>query len=244
MTWKQPFLLELTIQVSRGFFGRAGELVASGRFCMQHSQDPNCCEALVQFVGREQETGWSSWHESVGSDPARLVAEQLEALGMPARVPDLEPVFDTSSTWTNLVVWVKRDGQSRSFEIGLQSSGFEGPDADGFRRLLRSLCALSGYRGLDYSVLGSASGEAGAAPPVPAPVANASSGWTPPRHCCYCGHLVDGDYPEDGRQVCANANCGEPLLRPTTTCIAVSCGHVAPVSARFCWVCGADVRDS
>lgn len=243
----KPFTLEMTIQASYGLLGRVGEPKMFGRFCMQHAPGSSLAGAVVSFVGKDEAgDNWREYQQLVSSEAALDVAAQIDALGMSTRAPDVSQLFDTSGCWTKLLLRVKKDEQTVSFEIGLQCSGFEGPDADALRRLLHTLCVLCGYQGFDHSVLGSP-----VAPRVagmPDSVAGSSSIWSAPQFCCYCGHDVGGrdvagrGYPEHGGIPCANAACQEPLLPHHSTCLQVGCGHVTPVSASFCWVCGVGVR--
>lgn len=232
---RKPFSLELTIQASHGLLGRIGGPKMFGRFCMLHAPGSRLAGAAVSFVGRDEANGgWREYEQPVSSEAALAVAAQIDVLGMPARSPDVSQVFDTSDCWTNLLLQVKKDEQAVSFEVGMQCSGFEGPDADALRRLLHTLCALCGYQGFEPSVLGS---------PVAPLAAGSSSTWNSPQFCCYCGHDVgERGYPEDGGLPCANAACQERLLPHHSTCLQVGCGHITPVSARFCWVCGVGIR--
>ncbi|MFT4514891.1 MAG: hypothetical protein ACI91B_003604, partial [Planctomycetota bacterium] len=216
-----------------------------GRFCMLHAPGSSLSDAGVSFVGKDLQAGsWRAYEQPVTSEVAVQVAAQIDALGMPVRTPEVSPAFDTSDSWTNLLLWVKKDEQSISFEIGMQCSGFEGPDAEALRRLLHTLCSLCGYQGFDRSVLGSVVTPL-AVGPVPPPETGSSSVWSTPKFCSACGHDVsEGGYPDGRRVPCPNGACQHLLPPPHSTCVSVACGHLAPMGSSFCWVCGVGLTTS
>tara|TARA_R110002072_G_scaffold25443_7_gene85275 strand:+ start:10985 stop:11815 length:831 start_codon:yes stop_codon:yes gene_type:complete len=252
MTATKPFSLELTIQESSGWLGRVGHQTMVGRFCMLHAPGSTLDDAVVAFVAKDAQTShWSSHERSLTSEQALEVASLVDAIGMPARTPDVSGVFDTSDGWVNLLFRVKKDQLTNSFEIGMQSSGFEGADADALRNLLRTLCSLSGYQGMHRFVVGSeiatdVAVEVAAVPPPPLPLPprpEAATDASAPKFCSHCGHGVgDRSYPEDGGVPCWNPDCQQPLLPQHVTCQQKRCGHSAPLAATFCWHCGADLR--
>jgi hypothetical protein len=56
----------------------------------------------------------------------------------------VEGVVDTSDGWTNLFFRVKVEKEATALDIGMQSSGFDGLDAERLRTLFRALFALAG----------------------------------------------------------------------------------------------------
>ena len=102
-------------------------------------------------------TATRSWREYVRQttiDQARSVVAQLEALGIPGRTPEAEGVVDTSDGWTNLFFRVKVEKEATALDIGMQSSGFDGADAEGLRTLFRHLFALAGFEAYSPVVYG------------------------------------------------------------------------------------------
>lgn len=61
----------------------------------------------------------------------------LEDLGFPARRLRVEGAFDTSDFWQHVVLRVTLNDDTETVELSLCSSGFEGEDADGLRRVFR-----------------------------------------------------------------------------------------------------------
>lgn len=243
MTPDQPFHLELTIEVTQGLLGQLGSLTSHGRFCMQHAPGTSLGGAVVAFVCREERTdAFREYRQEVDSERALELASQVEALGMPDRVPDVSAVFDTSGSWTNLVLRVKRDARCSELSLSLQCSGFEGADQHQLRRLLQSLCDACGHHAFDRSAMGLLAEYTAPAAVAAGDAAKASDeNFLTPRACCFCGHAVAGDYPVDGGITCDDASCGAPLPPTHATCVQVACGHFAPFGAKFCWMCGAPV---
>ena len=145
----KPFSLELTMHGVSGAFGQPGSPTMFARFSMLHAPDSSLSGAVCSFVSKDAAGNWQEVERPVASDAALDVAAKVHALGLPARAPDVSPVGDTSLGWTNLELRVKKGGQAISFEITTQVSGFEGPDADAVRILLRTLGSLCSYEGFD-----------------------------------------------------------------------------------------------
>jgi hypothetical protein len=97
------------------------------------------------------------WHEFIRAttiDQVQHVLAALEALGLPGRAPNVKGVVDTSEGWERLVFWVQVKGESRTVNLDVHSSGFDGPDAEPLRTLFRRLFALAGFTGFSPVIYG------------------------------------------------------------------------------------------
>jgi hypothetical protein len=64
--------------------------------------------------------------------------------GFAERVPLVDAVVDTGDYARLVVLHVAHEGGSRTLELSLMSSGFEGPDADALHRFLAALFDCAG----------------------------------------------------------------------------------------------------
>jgi hypothetical protein len=116
------------------------------RYCAIHLPGTHLDDGKVSVVARDHATqAWREYTRQTTLDEARGVLAQLEALGIPGRRPEVEGVVDTSDGWTNLFFRVKVEKEAMTLDIGMQSSGFDGPDAERLRTLFRALFALAGF---------------------------------------------------------------------------------------------------
>jgi hypothetical protein len=139
-------VIEVTLFESCGPFGTVGEPTMFCRYSAAHLPGTHLDDGKVNVVVRDDTT--QSWREYVRKttfDDARGVIAQLKALGIPGRTPKAEGVVDTSDGWTTLSFRVKAEKDAMAFDIGMQSSGFDGADAEQLRVLFRDLFALAGF---------------------------------------------------------------------------------------------------
>ena len=68
----------------------------------------------------------------------------LEATGIETRVPKVDGRIDTSDTAARLLLHVALDKGSRTLDVDLLSSGYEGPDAPALRKFLGLLLDAAG----------------------------------------------------------------------------------------------------
>jgi hypothetical protein len=142
----QYLVMEVTLLESGGPFGTVGEPRMFCRYRAVHLPGTHFDDGKVSVVVRDHAT--QSWREYVRQttfEDARGVMAQLQALGILGRTPDAKGVVDTSDGWTNLFFRVQTEKESMALDIAMQSSGFDGADAEGLRTLFRDLFALAGF---------------------------------------------------------------------------------------------------
>jgi hypothetical protein len=146
MADSQYIVIEVTLLESGGPFGTVGEPKMFCRYRAVHLPGTHFGDGKVSVVVRDHAT--QSWREYVRQttfEEARSVRAQLEALGIPGRTPEAQGVVDTSDGWTNLFFRVEAEKESMALDIAMQSSGFDGADAERLRTLFRDLFALAGF---------------------------------------------------------------------------------------------------
>jgi hypothetical protein len=89
--------------------------------------------------------GWREFGRRTTRDESRAILDRLDRLGLPDRRPTVTGAFDTSDTWAHLHLAVRLWDKTAVVEVPCQSTGFEGPDADALRELVREVFALAGY---------------------------------------------------------------------------------------------------
>jgi hypothetical protein len=102
----------------------------------------------------EAARAWREHTRSMAVEQSREVIERLKKLGFPVRRPDVEGVVDTSGGWSHLSFQGRIDESNFVFNIGMESSGFRGRDAEQLRELFRCLFRLAGYAGYDPTIYG------------------------------------------------------------------------------------------
>jgi hypothetical protein len=139
-------VLEVMLLETGGPFGTAGEPRLFCRYSALHLPGTPLDDGRVSVVARDGPTqSWQEYARRTTLDNARGIVAQLQALGVPGRTPEAEGVVDTSDGWTNLLFRVKAETDATALEIGMQSSGFDGADAERLRTLFRALFALAGF---------------------------------------------------------------------------------------------------
>jgi hypothetical protein len=110
-------------------------------------------DARISVVTRSLPT--EHWHEftrALTLAESQALVESLKKLGIPGRTLDAHGVDDTSDRWSHLFFRVKDDQETFALEIGMQSSGFAGADAEGLRAFFRQLFDCAGYREYDSEI--------------------------------------------------------------------------------------------
>lgn len=100
---------------------------------------------VVVLTRKSQSADWVQSQGPVTLPDADTLAIELALLGIPERAPQIESVFDSSDTWFTSSVRMVVGQQSQAFTIQTQSSGFQGPEADGLRAVFQRILDLSGY---------------------------------------------------------------------------------------------------
>jgi hypothetical protein len=94
-----------------------------------------------------------SWHEytaPISETQVRPLLRGLYRIGFPQRLPRVNGVVDTSIGCTTISLLARiNDEPPWTFSVSMQSSGFEGEDAEGLRDLCRRLFALTTYDAYD-----------------------------------------------------------------------------------------------
>jgi hypothetical protein len=152
-----PYIaVELTLVESGGPHHRAGRPSMLCRFKAAFLPGTNINDGQVCVVVPDQAArSWKEYAQPVTFEQAREVVRRLDALGIPGRTPEVQGVVDTSNGWTHLLFCARGEQHTTTLDIDMESSGFEGEDAERLRALFRQLFALAGYGGFCPAVYGS-----------------------------------------------------------------------------------------
>jgi len=152
-------ILELSLVQSSGLWFKPGMPILYCWFHAVHVQDTPDEVGRVLVVRRDQATGtWREFTRPVTISQSREILSRLEDLGLPGRAPNVEGVPDTSDGWARVVFWVRTHDGARCMVIDMESSGFEGGDAEPLRRLYRRLFELAGFSDFWPSIYGQVPG--------------------------------------------------------------------------------------
>lgn len=156
MEESRPICMEVTLIESCGSHGHAGCPLLYCRYCARHFSDTSG-DGQITLVARDRATNaWREHGRPTTFDDASDVLIALEALGIPRRKPALKGRLDTSDSWTSILFHVRSEQGQVAFDIHMESSGFEGADAEPFRCLCRRLFAMAGFESYHSVVYGSA----------------------------------------------------------------------------------------
>ena len=67
-----------------------------------------------------------------------------EALGFPPKTPDVKERVDTSDSWWEVLLRIRRDAQMGELDLSLMASGYEGPDAARLEELFDAVLVAAG----------------------------------------------------------------------------------------------------
>lgn len=149
-------VLEVMLLESGGPIGTVGEPRMLCRYHAAHLPGTLIDDGKVSVVVRDDTTRlWQEYVKPTTVEQARDIAGRLTALGFPGRTLEAKGVVDTSDGWTHLLLRVQWERHSLTLDINMQSSGFEGTDAEQLRDLCRQLFALAGFEGYCPVVYGS-----------------------------------------------------------------------------------------
>lgn len=142
---------------SSGPFGQVGSPNLFYWLSVAYLPGSHINDGKVLIISRDRVRGlWREHTQQVSFEQARRVTELLRKLGIPERSPDVEGVVDTSDSWSHISFQVRMEERHSSLEISMQSSGFEGRDAELLRELFRYLFSIAGYDNYDLSIWGAA----------------------------------------------------------------------------------------
>ena len=91
------------------------------------------------------ERRWEERVRPVNETQLHRLLDMLPGIGFPQQFPRVRGVVDTSIAHRAICMVARLNDQSWSFEVSMQSSGFDGADADSVRALCRELFALAEY---------------------------------------------------------------------------------------------------
>jgi hypothetical protein len=142
----------LSLIESSGLFGRVG---TPNLFCWAsaaHLPSGPLDNGRIVVLSRDSSTGdWREYAGALSIEQSLKIIEQLNALGLPDRTPDVEGIVDTSDSWSHISFETRIGGQHTNLEIMMHSSGFEGNDAARLNKLFLYLFNLAGYEGYGWS---------------------------------------------------------------------------------------------
>ncbi len=122
------FFFELFLQVTRGQFGKLGNLdmiywlkATTYSFLGKGTKGTIICRDNSNSVLAPLEL-------NVSLAEAEMIAELFRTIGFPGRSLDVQKVADTSDCWTAFSLQVYLDDKQDTLSLGLQCSGFEGED--------------------------------------------------------------------------------------------------------------------
>ncbi len=139
-------IIEVMLRESGGPIGKVGKPRMICRYKACHVPGTDLDDGIVNVVVHDHATqSWREYTRQTTFEEARGIVAQLKALGIPGRTPEVEGVVDTSDSWAHLFFRVMGEQDSMALDIHMQSSGFDGADAEGLRTLFRQLFALAGY---------------------------------------------------------------------------------------------------
>lgn len=140
------YFLELLVTESGGAFGRAGSPHFFCRLRAKQFPGAGFHDGNIVVVNRDDRTGiWREYAQAVSPEQSREILERLKLLGMPEHLPEVQGAFDTSDGWSHIFFQVTVNDQHSFLNIGMQVSGFAGPDAEPLRNLFRYLFSLAKF---------------------------------------------------------------------------------------------------
>lgn len=98
--------------------------------------------------------GWNEYSREVTIEQSQAIIERVKRLGFPDRLPAVEGKDDTGNHWTHLSLQIGINEQRSLMGVSMESSGFEGRDADPLRELFRHLFGIAGFAEFDPVVYG------------------------------------------------------------------------------------------
>jgi hypothetical protein len=150
------FFFELFLQVTRGQFGKLGNLdmiywlkATTYSFLGKGTKGTIICRDNSNSVLAPLEL-------NVSLAEAEMIAELFRTIGFPGRSLDVQKVADTSDCWTAFSLQVYLDDKQDTLSLGLQCSGFEGEDTKGLHGIFARLLQIGKVvdRGLWHDLTG------------------------------------------------------------------------------------------
>lgn len=134
------YTAEVSLLETGGAMPGVGRLLRYCRFAAAHVPAAGIFDAEVAVLVAAGDDGVARSTSCVlDAAAARELVAVIDESGFAAQVPDVRERPDTSSHWRRIVLDVQLDDRATHLDLLMQSSGFEGPDADGLRTLLTRL---------------------------------------------------------------------------------------------------------
>lgn len=150
MTVRPYILLEISLAETGGWVGKVGRPRLYCTLNAVHLPGTEIDDAMISIVARDRSTdSWQEHTRRLTLEQSQAILASLDKLGITEKPLQVESVFDTSDLWSRLSFRGRDGDKSFALDIGMQSSGFDGNDAEGLRGLLRQLFDYAGYA--DYS---------------------------------------------------------------------------------------------
>ncbi|HEU0035437.1 MAG TPA: hypothetical protein VFQ53_32730 [Kofleriaceae bacterium] len=137
------------------FVGRGGSLVDLGRLDVvirisaAGVAAPSFGERTrAELLERLPEDGaWSHAERTPALEEIEELVACLRDVQFPGIPPELDGHVDTSDVWEAISLDVRLDGARAHMRLGMQASGFDGPDAERWLEVFRAMFRIVGYAG-------------------------------------------------------------------------------------------------
>ncbi len=150
-----PVLLSLVLIQSSGWFYQVGFPTLLCWLHSAHLPASTIDDGKIVVIHYDQiRRGWNEHAREVTMEQSQRILERLKRLGFPTRLPAVDGKEDTGNQWSHLSLQVGINNQSSLLSVSMQSSGFEGRDADLLRGLFQDLFRLAGFVEFDPVVYG------------------------------------------------------------------------------------------
>jgi hypothetical protein len=146
MPRQAPIAVEVSLAETCGPFGKVGWPRLYCWFKAVHVPGTSIDDAKISVLARVDSTkSWQEHTRRLTLEQAQDIVESLQKLGIPEKSIQVEGVVDSSDGWSALYVRVQVDTRVFALDIHMQSSGFEGDDAEELRGFFRQLFERAGY---------------------------------------------------------------------------------------------------
>lgn len=148
-------LLSLALIESSGSFFRVGSPTLLCWFSVAHMPASDIGDGKIVVIHYDQiRGGWNEYTREVTVEQSQAILEQVKRLGFPDRLPDVEGKVDTGDHWTHLSLQIGINDRRSWLTLSMESSGFEGRDADLLRQLFRHLFGIAGFAEFNPTIYG------------------------------------------------------------------------------------------
>lgn len=150
----EPFNVEMLLVEIHGAFGNVGRPHLVCRFAA-FSLPGSVRSAHISVLARTASTdSWVEYAKPLDLDLIAGFVARIHAFGAAGRRLDVEGRVDTADSWAQLACTFTTPAGSATHVIGMQASGFVGPDAEALRELFRDAFSLAGFRDYSESIYG------------------------------------------------------------------------------------------